>query len=865
MPRRVSVAAGYERVFDLDDRPIDAFQDFRERMDQYVGRVEHRRVPFLPWNGALLTSTGNELDFNLFPFQREWYEDEIVYRRFVCWMKCLAPETRVLGADLRWRRLGDVRVGDVLVGFDEYADDGSRKRRLRAAVVQARRERRGEAIRITMEDGSTLVASADHRFLWTRAYERSQRNPMWREVGTMREGDWIRRVSENPWPDGGYEDGWLGGILDGEGSLAAQKTSGGTALDIAQMPGDVLDRVTAYLSERHYTYKVRAPTESASAAHASMSRSSEIMRLLGVARPARFSDAWWDGCCLPISDAWSHIARIEPYGDHDLVDVQTSTSTFIAEGLASHNCTQVGVSEYGVRWSLFFPDKHGDKALYVFPALRQLRDFSDERVKPLVRSAYLRTRVPRDSVDNKMLKTVGTGAIYFRGSKNATDLDSIPASVLALDEYDDLVQGHIPRAEKRLSSPLSRGFIRRFGVPRYTELGIHAEYEKSDMREWHVRCRKCKTERPLHFYKQDGDTHHYVDTKRELRVCVKCETPLKRDWIAEGRWVARHPERDYIGYHVSRLIVPTAPISEIVAEAARTKPFEIQEFWNSTLGLPYDPVEGRLSKAALRAATRDYYVGAWDDGYDGGNLVTAGVDVASARNLNVRISEHLDQFTKRALFIGEIDSFDKLATMMDAYRVRVCLIDHLPDGRLGTAMVNRFPGRCFTVSWGDQQKEVLMIDTVEGVPTGRISARRTESISATLDMVRRQKNELPENVPPEYVRHMRAAVLKREEDEKGRVKVYYETATDHDYLQAEAYDLIGTEVWWALYLKGQAQRQTFRPLEEIMPFQRSDLGGIGGGGEYSPGIQSDQETWADEVAEMEGDENPDPFLEFRDW
>src|SRR2546430_243429 len=33
---------------------------------------------------------------------------------------CLGPETPVLYADLTWRPIGNVRPGDVLVGFDEY-------------------------------------------------------------------------------------------------------------------------------------------------------------------------------------------------------------------------------------------------------------------------------------------------------------------------------------------------------------------------------------------------------------------------------------------------------------------------------------------------------------------------------------------------------------------------------------------------------------------------------------------------------------------------------------------------------------------------------------------------------------------------
>src|SRR5262249_8852293 len=49
---------------------------------------------------------------------------------------CLAPDTRVLGDDMRWRPIGSVRVGDVLVGFDEHGEAHA-PRTLRPAVVEA--------------------------------------------------------------------------------------------------------------------------------------------------------------------------------------------------------------------------------------------------------------------------------------------------------------------------------------------------------------------------------------------------------------------------------------------------------------------------------------------------------------------------------------------------------------------------------------------------------------------------------------------------------------------------------------------------------------------------------------------------------
>jgi DNA repair photolyase len=76
---------------------------------------------------------------------------------------CLAPETPILHADLTWRPLGEVRVGDALVAFDEYPRPRSR-RRLRVARVQRAWASRKPTLRILTEKAE-VVATAEHRWL----------------------------------------------------------------------------------------------------------------------------------------------------------------------------------------------------------------------------------------------------------------------------------------------------------------------------------------------------------------------------------------------------------------------------------------------------------------------------------------------------------------------------------------------------------------------------------------------------------------------------------------------------------------------------------------------------------------------------
>lgn len=258
---------------------------------------------------------------------------------------CLDPATRVLTADLRWIPIDEAEPGQQIVATDEDSDGvPGGGRRLRRGVVEAKRDVREEAFELTMSDGRKLIATAPHRFLCLR---RGGTEYVWRTVAKMRPGDRVRSVV-SPWGESSHDDGWFGGMIDGEGSLRS-KAGGACGLAVYQRPGEVYDRAASYLSERGYTFAEYEATRSkpawAPGRQLVVSRSNEMLRLVGQTRPTRFVDGdWWEGRALPGKDAsvtWGEVASIKPLGRRRMVDLQTSAKTFIAEGFVSHNSTWV--------------------------------------------------------------------------------------------------------------------------------------------------------------------------------------------------------------------------------------------------------------------------------------------------------------------------------------------------------------------------------------------------------------------------------------------------------------------------------------------------------------------------------------------
>ncbi|MGC0368659.1 Rv2578c family radical SAM protein [Microbacterium sp. SLBN-111] len=80
---------------------------------------------------------------------------------------CLSPDTLILAADGRHVALADVKVGDGIIGTERR---GAYRRFVRTEVL-AKWPTRKRAFRVTLADGTEIVASADHRFLTERGWK----------------------------------------------------------------------------------------------------------------------------------------------------------------------------------------------------------------------------------------------------------------------------------------------------------------------------------------------------------------------------------------------------------------------------------------------------------------------------------------------------------------------------------------------------------------------------------------------------------------------------------------------------------------------------------------------------------------------
>ncbi|MFN2432767.1 MAG: hypothetical protein ABR599_08130, partial [Gemmatimonadota bacterium] len=284
---------------------------------------------------------------------------------------CLAPDTPILHADMAWRPIGNVRVGDVLFAFDEYPTPG-RTRKLRPSVV----ERVWWSVKPTMRlitSRTEVITTAEHRWLHARGFRWSRTDRMapgrlLRHVrfaaqedsdedyrvgylsglalgdGTFRyEPGWrselarIHAPTSVERPTKNYRRGFLAGFFDAEGH-------NGDSLRISHVDLSVLERVRRYAGSLGFQFQLELGRNRASTLRL-VGRLVDRVRFFTVCGPAiqRKLDGLFG---REMNFDPERVEAIEAGGSAEVVDIQTSTGTFCAAGLATHNCFARPTHEY---------------------------------------------------------------------------------------------------------------------------------------------------------------------------------------------------------------------------------------------------------------------------------------------------------------------------------------------------------------------------------------------------------------------------------------------------------------------------------------------------------------------------------------
>ena len=249
---------------------------------------------------------------------------------------CLRGDTPILMADGRTKPIADLQVGDRIIGTERVG----RYRRYVETDVRDIWSTVKPAVRTTLEDGTELVTSGDHRFLTNRGWKHvtggmcgaGQRPYLTTNNELLGTGGFVAPPEETD----DYRRGYLCGMVRGDGTLASRVDQRRSGQDwthhffrLALIGDEALARSQAFLAsagvatdrfihqravgERREVAAVRTPKR------AGVERIREL-----IAFPAHPSDDWRKGFLAGIFDAEGscgreHALRI-PNCDPEIID-----------------------------------------------------------------------------------------------------------------------------------------------------------------------------------------------------------------------------------------------------------------------------------------------------------------------------------------------------------------------------------------------------------------------------------------------------------------------------------------------------------------------------------------------------------------
>lgn len=486
-----------------------------------------------------------------------------------------------------------------------------------------------------------------------------------------------------------------------------------------------------------------------------------------------------------VKDNWTSRGEPLDFEKHKyLVQIYKDQSPF----LAMMKSAQTGATERMITEALWLPDQYNENSIYFFPTSGTISDLVQERIdEPINGSKYLAQvsgrakKILGKHADKIGLKKMSRGFIYFRGSNKPTQITSIAGDVIFADEVDRMLVTSIPFFTKRFGHS-NRKWERWASTPTFPNFGIHKIFLQTDQHHFFVKCTHCNEWQELDFLKNvEYKMKNSTECESAKMICVKCKQEIV-PWLCESEWRAVNPSSNKRGYFLSKLYSPMINLKEMVESSQKTAEWEVQQFHNQDLGLPYEPKGARITDEILNACKRDYKCGH----IEGNNYL--GVDVGTRLHIIIQNDE-------RVIAILSVKNFEDLYKLMDEYDVKMAVIDAMPETRKAQEFANKFDGRVFMCYYSGL-KEVKDNEWFK-VDGQKVNTDRTLSLDMWTARVKKQKVYLPKNLDDytEFKEHMKALTRATTQDAKNNPKSeYVQLGPDH-YYHAGNYSNLAKEIY----------------------------------------------------------------------
>lgn len=439
---------------------------------------------------------------------------------------------------------------------------------------------------------------------------------------------------------------------------------------------------------------------------------------------------------------------------------------------------QVGLSTFGIAFSLWLVDQKRRNCIYYLPNDRFAKRFSATRFDPYIkRSKYLQDRLR--GTDQQGLKEIDTYFLYMLGLFDVSGAISIPSDCNLYDEVDVLSQENMEWSLDRVAAS-DLAWLRYFSVGMIPGEGIDERYQAGDQRRWLVTCPGCGKEQ---FLEDEFPDNLQRMGDRVFLACCKCGREI--DPETKARWTATYPERDKRSYRVPQLIIPAMNLKNIYNrwQNCEGKPSKIAKFNCSVLARPDGGNMQPITDQVLKRAIGDFYL---QDSSE--KPCYMGIDMGD--NAHIAIAERGKYL--RYIWFQEIQVEDLIPVALDLEsRYHICntVIDAMPYKPESKKLVRTLKNSGYIQYFkGESLKEKEEGEGEKAVKV--VTVDRTESLNETADLfvtypplalLPKPKTVEDEKILHDVYWHLKKLIKEKKVNAKGDITIEYKKKVENHY------------------------------------------------------------------------------------
>lgn len=408
-------------------------------------------------------------------------------------------------------------------------------------------------------------------------------------------------------------------------------------------------------------------------------------------------------------------------------------------------CAQVGISTTIIIKALWACKNKGLDIIYSFPTYDLAQKMVSSKVNRLISNnpIFQRWTTDKDSIEQKK---IGRNMLYFQGTSNEQAAIALPADLYIADEVDRSDQKIVELFSSRLQHS-KHAWEWRFSNPSVPENGVDTWWQKSDQKEWFIKCQSCSFEQIL-------SMEHI---KNNIFACEKCSKELDR---RKGRWIKKY-DAEISGYHISSLMAINLTPAKILQEQ-RDK--SEQQFTNMFLGEPYVGSGNYLPLHLLFANLTPK-----ENPQD--SPLVIGVDTGKRTHYVVG--------NKYGLFFNaETTGYADIEKILKAHPNSIAVIDQGGDITAPRELQERYPGQVYLCTFVQSQDVAPRWKE----DSGMVNTDRNKAIQLVVDEFGEKRIPLfgDQNEWAMYADHWKHLYREVEEDDRGKRKyVWHRNGADH--------------------------------------------------------------------------------------